>query len=755
VVVLIGDLIETLKTDGRFRPRVEHMEILPDREPLYGTLKGELPQPLQAYLDRKKIRLYSHQCEAIEHLRSGKNVVITTPTASGKTLAFNLPVFEALHEDVSATALFVYPTKALSNDQLKVVREMERLSGASIRPAIYDGDTPLSRRTAIRDAARIIITNPYELHQILPWHQKWQTFLKNLRFLVIDEAHTYRGVFGSNVAFVIRRLRRLCRFFGSEPQFVLSTATLANPLELAGRLTGLPFELVDRDGSPRGKKYFVFYNPFFDGVGTLSTHQETRDLFILFMKEALQTLCFAASRRMAELIARWAKETARETAPALAGRIASYRAGYLPEERREIEDNLKRRVLAGVTSTNALELGIDVGTLDGVIMSGYPGTIMSTWQQAGRAGRGRTESVAALVAFQNPLDQYLMKHPAIFFGKPHEHAVIDLANPYILSGQVLCAAAEMPVLTEEDRAYFGDTLEGVLEILSEEKLVRKTAHGWVYAGRGRATEAVGLDQISEEVFRIVCDGSILETMDRGQAFREAHTGAVLLHQGETYTVQGMDLKNHVIQARRADVDYYTRSLKIVDLAVLEEMERRRLGRFEAHFGKLEVTEQFIGYKVLKNEKTIATENLDLPPLVFRTTGLWFTVPEDIRMAVIEKNMHFGGGLHGIEHAMIGVMPLEVMCDRWDVGGLSTPGHPDTMQPTIFIYDGFEGGIGLTEKAYALIPELMRLTLELVRDCPCAVGCPACVYSPKCGNDNKPLDKKAAAFILEGLLDRMR
>lgn len=751
---MIADLIETLKTDGRFRPRVEHMATLPAREPLYGTLKGELPQALQAYLDRKKIKLYSHQCEAMEHLRSGKNVVITTPTASGKTLAFNLPVFEALLEDESATALFVYPTKALSNDQLKVLRELERSCGLSIRPAIYDGDTPPSRRSAIRDGARIIITNPHELHQILPWHQKWQTFLKNLRFVVFDEAHTYRGVFGSNVAFVIRRLRRLCRFFGSEPQFVLSTATLANPLELAGRLTGLPFELVDRDGSPRGKKYFVFYNPFFDGVGTLSTHQETRDLLILFMQEALQTLCFTASRRMAELIARWAKERARETAPALLGRIASYRAGYLPEERREIEDNLKRRVLTGVTTTNALELGIDVGTLDGVIMSGYPGTVMSTWQQAGRAGRGRGESVAALVAFQNPLDQYLMKHPAIFFGKPHEHAVIDLANPYILSGHVLCAAAEMPVLTEEDRAYFGDSMEGILEILSEEKLVRKTAHGWVYAGRGRATEAVGLDQISEEVFRIVCEGSILETMDRGQAFREAHTGAVLLHQGETYTVQGMDLKDHVIEAKRADVDYYTRSLKIVDLTVLEEMDGRRLGRFDAHFGKLEVTEQFIGYKVLKNEQTIATENLDLPPLVFRTTGLWFTVPEEIRRAVIEKNMHFGGGLHGIEHAMIGVMPLEVMCDRWDVGGLSTPGHPDTMKPTIFIYDGFEGGIGLTEKAYTLIPELMRLTLELVRDCPCAVGCPACVYSPKCGNDNKPLDKKAAAFILEGLLERM-
>ncbi len=751
---MIADLIETLKTDGRFRPRVEHVEILPAREPLYGALERPLPQALQSYLDRNKIRLYSHQCEAVDHLRSGKNVVITTPTASGKTLAFNLPVFETLLEDESATALFVYPTKALSNDQLKVLKEMERSCGVSIRPAIYDGDTPPSRRSAIREGARIIITNPHELHQILPWHQKWQSFLRRLCFVVFDEAHRYRGVFGSNVAFVIRRLRRLCRYSGSEPRFVLSTATLANPIELAEKLTGLPFELVDRDGSPRGRKHFVFYNPFFDAVGTLSTHQETRDLFVLFMRHSLQTLCFTASRRMAELIARWARDAVVESEPALSGRIASYRAGYLPEERRQIEDSLKRRVLSGVAATNALELGIDVGTLDGVVISGYPGTIMSTWQQAGRGGRGRGESVAALVAFQNPLDQYLMKHPSLFFGKSHEHAVIDLANPYILSGHVLCAAAEMPIVAAEDRAYFGDPLEGILEILSSEKLVRETPHGWVYAGRGRATEVVGLDRISEEVFRITCDGSILETMDRAQAFREAHRGAVFLHQGETYTVQEMDLKNHVIEAKRTDVDHYTRSLKIVDLTVLEELDRRRFGRFEARFGRLEVTEQFIGYKILKNEQVIATESLDLPPLVFRTAGLWFTVPEEIRRAVIEKNMHFGGGLHGIEHAMIGVMPLEVMCDRWDVGGLSTPGHPDTMQPTIFIYDGFEGGIGLTEKAYDLLPQLARLTFELVRDCPCLAGCPACVYSPKCGNENRPLDKKAAAFILESLLETM-
>ena len=440
---MIATALESLRQSPRFRDRIAHIEILPAREPQYGELGEPLSAGIAHYLNARRIRLYSHQCEAVEALRAGRNVMLCTPTASGKTLGFDLPVFETLERDRQATALFVYPTKALSNDQLKVFKEMERATGIRAEAAVYDGDTPVSRRGRIREMSRIILTNPHELHHVLPWHSKWERFFRNLRYVVFDEAHRYRGVFGSNVAFVIRRLRRIARFYGASPRFVLSTATLANPREFGEKLVGEPFEVISEDGSPRGGKTFLFYNPFWDGAGTHSPHQETRDLFLYFVKRGLQTLCFTASRRMAELIALWSKE-ATKAGSALSEQIAAYRAGYLPQERREIEDALKRGLLTGVTSTNALEVGIDIGSLDCVIISGYPGTVLATWQQAGRSGRRNRDALAVLVAFQNPLDQYLMKHPGSFFGKPHEQAIIDLANPYILSGQLLCAVAELP-----------------------------------------------------------------------------------------------------------------------------------------------------------------------------------------------------------------------------------------------------------------------------------------------------------------------
>ncbi|MRR13558.1 DEAD/DEAH box helicase, partial [bacterium] len=348
--------------------------------------------------------------------------------------------------------------------------------GAEIKAYVYDGDTPVSRRGRIREMSRIIVTNPHELHHVLPWHSKWERFFRNLRYVVFDEAHRYRGVFGSNVAFVIRRLRRIARFYGASPRFVLSTATLANPQEFGEKLVGLPFDVISEDGSPRGGKTFLFYNPFFDGVGTLSPHQETRDLFLYFVKRGLQTLCFTASRRMAELIALWSKE-ATAAGSALAEQIAAYRAGYLPQERRLIEDGLKRGLLTGVTSTNALEVGIDIGSLDCVIISGYPGTVLATWQQAGRSGRRNRDALAVLVGFQNPLDQYLMKHPESFFGKPHEQAIIDLANPYILSGQLLCAVAELPFETGSEEVFPAAHAGEMLGELAAEGLVKETPHG--------------------------------------------------------------------------------------------------------------------------------------------------------------------------------------------------------------------------------------------------------------------------------------
>ncbi|MGC8913700.1 MAG: DEAD/DEAH box helicase, partial [Thermoplasmata archaeon] len=371
-MVEVERTINALKRGKRYKDRIAHVEALPPKEPIYGELKEELSPKIKNYLLKKGIKLYRHQCDTIKHMRAGKNVIITTPTASGKTLAFNIPIFEKLEKDKSATALYLYPTKALSNDQLKVIKEFESLTEIKVNPNVYDGDTPPDKKPKIRENSRIIISNPYELHQVLPRHDKWQKFFSNLKFVVIDEAHQYRGVFGSNVAFLIRRLRRICSFYGSKPQFVLSTATLANPIEFGEKLTGLSFKLIANDGSPKGKKYFIFYNPYFDGVGTRSAHQETKDLFLFFVKNNLRTLCFTVSRKMAELIALWSKTELKKSEPYLVDKITAYRAGYLPEERREIENNFKNGILMGVTSTNALELGIDIGSLDCVIISGYP-----------------------------------------------------------------------------------------------------------------------------------------------------------------------------------------------------------------------------------------------------------------------------------------------------------------------------------------------------------------------------------------------
>lgn len=763
-------IVNLLERNPRYCDRVEHVEVLPSKAPVYGNLKKELPEPIKIYLSKKGIQLYTHQCEAVEKVRAGKNVVITTPTASGKTLAFTIPVFEKMYYDKSATALYMYPTKALSNDQLKGLKEIEKITHISVTPNVYDGDTPRHKRPKIRETSRIIITNPYELHYVLPWHHKWQKFLHNLQFIIIDEAHQYRGVFGSNVAFVVRRLERILEYYGASPQVVLSTATLANPIEFSEKLAGVPFELVDNDSSPQGKKYFTFYNPYYDSVGELSIHQETKDLFLFFVKNNLQTLCFTVSRKMAELITLWAKKEL-ENEPHYIDRITAYRAGYLPDERRDIENKLKNGFLRGVTSTNALELGIDIGSLDSVIISGYPGTVISTWQQAGRAGRGTDESVVTLVAFQNPLDQYFMHHPDVFFGKSHEHAIIDLKNPYIVSGHIMCAASELPV-TDTDKKYFGD-FGGIVRVLELQRLLHHTENGWVYTGRGggRAAEAVKLDTISSDVFKVVCDGKLLETMDRPQAYREAHKGAVLLHQGETYFVEDLDLKNGVAFVKKRDVDYYTEVIKVVDITVLEEIEHKKVDNVTLSFGRVKVTEEYTGYRIMKYDKVVGIEPLQLPALTFQTIGLWICIPEDVKDTLWKirkkdtdtkkalkersendlKNELFAGGLHGAEHAVIGVMPFHVMCDRWDIGGVSTIRHPDTGTPTVFVYDGFEGGIGLTERAFELLGDIMKMAYELVKDCPCEEGCPACIYSPKCGNDNRPLDKKGSMLILEYVL----
>jgi DEAD/DEAH box helicase domain-containing protein len=767
---VIENILLKLRKDTSFDRNIAYVELLPEREPLYGEIKEELPNSISDYLERKNIRLYTHQCDSLEGIRKGNNIIITTPTASGKTLAFNIPIFEALSKDRHATALYLYPAKALSNDQLKVLRALELDTEIRVNPNVYDGDTPSAIRPKIRNESRIIVSNPYEIHHILSWHYKWQHFFSNLKFIVLDEAHIYRGVFGSNVSLLIRRLERICEYYGSKPQVIISTATLANPIEFAEKLTGLKYQLISEDGSPKGKKYFIFYNPYKDG-DYLSIHQESKRLFLFFIREGLQTLCFTVSRKMSELIARWAKESLDPSEESLKEKIMAYRAGYLPEERRRIEDGLKKGVIKGVTSTNALELGIDIGGLDSVIISGYPGTVISTWQQAGRAGRGTNDSVATLVAFQNQLDQYFMRHPQVFFGKPHEHAIVDLSNPYILFGHTMCASSELPIVLDRDRKYLGEFLRDILDELKNESLVKETQNGWIYSGTKSASMVVSLDSISSDIFKVMYQNKTLETMDRAQAYREAHEGAVLLHQGETYIVDTMDLKNGIIRVNKTDVDFYTQVLKESFVSIIDIIDKKSIGDLELLLGHLKVTENYNAYKIMRGDSVIGYKNIYLPPLEFNTVGFFFTFPNSIEdelwdkrsidkdiLELLNKRKNvdirrevFGGSLHGIEHAMIGIMPFHVMCDRWDIGGLSTNFHPLTGKPTVFIYDGFEGGIGLSEKGYELFGEIVKTSLELVEECNCEEGCPACIYSPKCGNDNKPMDKKGSIFLLDKIM----
>jgi DEAD/DEAH box helicase domain-containing protein len=758
VTVSPADFINEIQHSVSYNGQIEHVEVISAREAKYGKLEKPLPEPLQKYLEKWGIKLYSHQARAINETRKGKNVIITTPTASGKTLCFNLPVLERIYGNPKATALYLYPLKALTNDQLKVLRQMEQETGINLNANVYDGDTPSSLRPKIRRESNIVLSNPYGIHLYLPWHNKWVRFYSNLAFIVLDEVHTYRGVFGSNMAMLMRRLLRICEHYGSNPQIILSSATIANPEELSSKLTGKEFEVVSEDGSAHGKKYFVFWNPPLIGKGVRdSPHQETKDLLAKHVADGIQTLCFTVSRKMAELIARWT----REEIPELKERITSYRAGYLPSERREIEKSLREKQLLGVASTSALELGIDIGSLDAVIISGYPGTMISTWQQAGRAGRGTEDALTTLVAFQNPLDQYFMKHPDKFFGKPHEHAIIDLENPYINLGHLMCAAAELP-LKDSDSKYFSppnvksedadssNPFLSALKILEDKKIIIKSPKGFVYAGTRRAVDMISLDSISSDQVKVICEGKVLEVIDRNRAYSEAHRGAIFLHQGETYFVEDLDLDNRVAYVRKEDVDYYTEAAETSDIKIIREFEEKTCNDFTVKVGEVTVIKRYNKYFLKKYDEVLDVEPLELPPIVFDTTALWFIIPDYVVGEVEEKNLDLEGGIHAVEHAMIAMTPYFALCDRRDIGGVSTEEHPNTGKPTIFIYDGYQGGIGISEKDYQLFQELASNTLELIESCECEDGCPSCIYSPKCGNNNEPLDKKAAIIILRAL-----
>lgn len=748
-------ILDAFKRQPGYDGQIVYQRRIDPRLAKYADLKPSLPRALMNSLRAQKItRLYAHQAEAIAAVRRHEHVVVVTATASGKTLCYNLPVLERLLADPTARALYLFPTKALAQDQADALAEFAL---AEVSVGTYDGDTPTRQRRLIRDGTRVVLTNPDMLHfGILPQHFRWSSLFRHLRYVVIDDVHIYRGVFGSNVANILRRLRRICRLHGSDPVFICTSATIANPQEFGATLLGLPVSVVDADGSPSGPRWFALWNPpIIDQTRARrrSSYTEATVLFAQLLREGARTIAFTQARKIAELIYRQARQEL-ESDPDLASRISAYRAGYLPEERRSIEQRLFRGDLAGVVSTSALELGIDVGSLDAAILVGYPGTIASTWQRAGRAGRGRDESLVVLVALEDALDQYLMRHPQYLFARPHEHAVIDPQNPYILAAHLRCAASELP-LWGPDADLFGPRMEEVAEILANAGDLERRRDRWHWAKQGYPARDVEVRAASGDLFRITDQsrGRVVGTVDAARAFEQVHPGAVYLHQGETYLVKQLDRDRRIATVQPAEVDYYTQPRTTTDLEILRPLLHRPWGGTTASFGEVVVTTQVIAFarKRLFSDEKLREDPLDLPPQNLQTAALWFPIPAPLVAEVQGQGLDLAGGIHAVEHAAIGILPLFAMCDRWDLGGVSYPMYPALHAPAIFIYEGHPGGVGITEKGYELLDEVMTATLQAIEACPCEAGCPSCVQSPKCGNMNEPLDKAAAVVLLRGLL----
>jgi DEAD/DEAH box helicase domain-containing protein len=693
--------------------------------------------------------LWSHQADALECARRG-HTIVTTGTASGKSLAFNLPVLDTLAADPAARAFYLYPTKALAQDQ---ARKLSELGGRFLRHAIYDGDTPREERRAIRQRSNLILTNPDMLHVgVLPNHRSWGDALANLTWVVVDEAHVYRGVFGSHVANVLRRLRRLARAYGAEPRFVLTSATIANPVELAGRLTGLDVQLVDRDGAPHAEREVVMWNPPLvdEALGKrASALSEAAMLLAGLVEREVRTICFMKSRRGVELIQRFARLRLEDAGRAdLAERIAPYRAGYTPMQRREIERRLAEGELLAVVATDALELGIDVGDLDAALCVTFPGTVASLRQMWGRAGR-RDTGLAMYVAGEDALDQFFCRHPDEFLERPVERAILDHESEEIFGAHLGAAAYELP-LTPEDEDVFGERWEEHAQRLVKQGRLRERGGRYLPRGPGYPAARIALRSASPDSVAIVesVGGEVIGTVEAGRACSAVHPGAVYLHMGAAYEVEDLDLRGRRALVRPFEGDWYTQPKKESETWIEQVRDSRSCCGVELSFGIVSVTEQVVAYqkKRVADHSVLDLLALDMPEQDFVTQALWYELPDsllrdDFALEALQ------GSLHAAEHGQIAVLPLIAMCDRWDIGGLSTAFHQQTGRSTIFIYDGHPGGVGITRVGFERFESLVDDALRLISECPCRAGCPSCVQSPKCGNLNEPLNKRGAAELL--------
>lgn len=740
-----------------------HLERLPARRARSAPLPADLPDELLERLRRDGIEhLWSHQQEALELARDGRHLVLATGTASGKSLGYQLPALEALHLDDRSVVLHLSPTKALAHDQLRALRQL-RLPW--VRAAVLDGDTPREERAAVRRTANWVLTNPDLLHaSLLGDHQRWADMLHRCRVVIIDESHVSRGVFGSHVALVLRRLRRLLERYGADPLFLLASATVGNPGEHASALTGLEVTEVVADGAPRGPSQLGLWLPPLedDGERRRSTLRETGALLAAFVAAGVQTLAFTRSRKGAEVIAAIAREQLADRADPdgrpLADTIAAYRAGYLAEDRRTLEAGLRDGSLRGVAATEALELGIDITGLDAVLLAGWPGTTAAFWQRVGRAGRQGGAAVAVLVAQEDPLDHYLVLHPRALLTRDHEDAIVDPDNPYLLGPHLRCACQEAPLDDEEATRWFGPSAPDLLaaEVAAGRLRRRDDRHFWT--GRHRAAREVGLRSTGGTPVRIVDAGTgqVIGDVDEVRAHRQVHTGAIHLHQGRVLRVAALDLDAHIALVEEAgSAEFTTRPRTDTDVRVLQRVDHAYWHDVEVAVGRVEVTSQVTGYELLRvgSGEVLERVDLDLPPTQLRTVAVWWSVPETALDEVGLTPGRVPGSLHAAEHAAIGMLPLLALCDRWDLGGLSTALHPDTGQPTVFIYDGVPGGAGLAERSYRRLPEHLAATRATIATCRCVTGCPSCVQSPKCGNGNEPLDKVGAVTVLDLLLTR--
>ncbi|MGW1816342.1 DEAD/DEAH box helicase [Streptomyces sp. NPDC002125] len=762
-------VLDRLAASAGRAARITHTEHLPPRAGTHAIWPDRIRPEVISAISRAGIdHPWTHQATAAEHALDGESVVIATGTASGKSLAYLAPVLSTLLDGSQApngrgtTALYLAPTKALAADQRRAVKALAAPLGSAVRPAVYDGDTPVEEREWVRQYANYVLTNPDMLHRgILPSHPRWASFLRSLRFVVIDECHTYRGVFGSHVAQVLRRLRRLCARYGSDPVFLLASATSAQPSAAAGRLTGLPVREVADDASPRGEMVFALWEPPLTelhgekGAPVRRTATaETADLLTDLTLQGIRSVAFVRSRRGAELISVIAKERLAEVDRSLPARVAAYRGGYLPEERRALERALHSGDLLGLAATTALELGIDVSGLDAVVISGYPGTRASLWQQAGRAGRAGQGALAVLVARDDPLDTFLVHHPEALFQQPVESTVLDPDNPYVLAPHLCAAAAELP-LTEADIALFGPAVPELLPQLEAAKLLRRRTTGWHWTRRERAADLTDIRGGGGRPVQIVEEGTgrLLGTVDESAAHTAVHEGAVHLHQGRTYLVRKLDLEDSVALVEEAVPPYSTNARDTTAITVLETDTEIPWDDGRLCFGSVEVTNQVVSFlrRRLITGEVLGETKLDLPPRTLRTRAVWWTVTEDQLDAARIGPEILGGALHAAEHASIGLLPLFATCDRWDIGGVSVPLHPDTLLPTVFVYDGHPGGAGFAERAFHTARTWLTATRQAITSCECDAGCPSCIQSPKCGNGNDPLHKRGAVRLLTELL----